>query len=237
MSIWEKLAEPFNPETVHFRVGATNADKTKGMALAYVDARDVMDRLDEVCGPDGWQSEFSPVNGAVCCKIGIADTGHSGGKKELIDHSKVVWIWKSDGAGQTSYEGEKGQFSDAFKRAAVQHGIGRYLYSAGTPWVGIQKQGKSYKFDDITLARLRHNLGGKPVKEEDVPIKSAEELKADILDAIWVTKYITDYEKAWMDCKPFLDILKQLSPEMYDETRKECAKHAQKLKKVEEAAS
>jgi len=236
MSIWEKLAEPFNPETVHFRVGATNADKTKGMALAYVDARDVMDRLDEVCGPDGWQSKFSEVNKAVCCSIGIRCP-------EMFDDNDIDiiaesnWVWKSDGAGQTSYEGEKGQFSDAFKRAAVQHGIGRYLYSAGTPWVGIQKKGNSYKFDDITLARLRHNLGGKPVKEEDVPVKSAEELKADILDAIWVTKYIADYEKAWMDCKPFLDILKNLSPEMYDETRKECAKHAQKLKKVEEAAS
>jgi len=233
MSIWEKLAEPFDPETVHFRVGATNADKTKGMALAYVDARDVMDRLDEVCGPENWQSKFNEVNGAVCCSIGIASDA-----KILMEVTEArEWVWKSDGAGQTSYEGEKGQFSDAFKRAAVQHGIGRYLYSAGTPWVGIQKQGKSYKFDDITLARLRHNLGGKPVKEEDVPIKSAEELKADILDAIWITKYIADYEKAWMDCKPFLDILKQLSPEMYDETRKECAKHAQKLKKVEEAAS
>jgi len=235
MSIWEKLAEPFNPETVHFRVGATNADKSKGMALAYVDARDVMDRLDEVCGPANWQSKYTEVNGAVSCSIGI----NSMGAKEIQPAGTPPhdWIWKSDGAGQTSYEGEKGQFSDAFKRAAVQHGIGRYLYSAGTPWVGIQKQGKSYKFDDITLARLRHNLGGRPVKEEEVPVKSAEELKADILDAIWVTKYITDYEKAWMDCKPFLDILKQLSPEMYDETRKECAKHAQKLKKVEEAAS
>tara|TARA_R110000851_G_scaffold284617_1_gene438177 strand:- start:1290 stop:1529 length:240 start_codon:yes stop_codon:yes gene_type:complete len=38
------------------------------------------------------------------------------------------WVWKSDGAGETSIEGEKGGFSDAFKRAAVHFGYARELY-------------------------------------------------------------------------------------------------------------
>ncbi len=139
IGLFERLAEPFMPEQVHWRVGSTTGDKSKGMALAYVDARDVMDRLDSVCGPEGWQDEYIQAgNGATCCRIGVA----------LSDPWKdrnALWIWKSDGAGATSYEGDKGQFSDAFKRAAVKFGIGRYLYDCGAAWVAIEPSGKSFK--------------------------------------------------------------------------------------------
>jgi hypothetical protein len=46
-----------------------------------------------------------------------------------------VWVRKSDGAGETQVEGEKGAISDALKRAAVKWGIGRYLYDLDSPWV------------------------------------------------------------------------------------------------------
>ena len=65
------LKAPFPPDAVHWRVGSTNQNKTRGMALAYIDARDVMDRLDEVCGQDGWQSKFEAVGGRVVCSIGV----------------------------------------------------------------------------------------------------------------------------------------------------------------------
>src|SRR5579859_1125356 len=58
----------FNPTLISWRVGATNQAKDKGIALAYLNARDVMERLDEVCGPTRWQAEY-PFQG--CCKIGI----------------------------------------------------------------------------------------------------------------------------------------------------------------------
>ena len=38
------------------------------------------------------------------------------------------WVTKWDGAQETAVEPIKGGFSDAMKRAAVQWGIGRYLY-------------------------------------------------------------------------------------------------------------
>jgi hypothetical protein len=92
------------------------------MALAYLDARDVQDRLDLVCGPENWQCEYSEtVKGRVICRIGI----------RVNDE----WVWKADGAGDTAVEGEKGGISDAFKRAAVPWGIGRYLYRLSAPWV------------------------------------------------------------------------------------------------------
>lgn len=146
------LKKPFPPDAVHWRVGSTNQAKTRGMALAYIDARDVMDRLDEVCGPANWQSRFEAIGGRVVCSIGIylPDDG--------ADHNSMFWTWKSDGAGDTDFEPEKGGLSDAFKRAAVQWGIGRYLYSVDAPWVAIEQAGKSYKITESEMPKLRRLL-------------------------------------------------------------------------------
>lgn len=148
--IYERLADPFPIESVHWRVGSTNrkaydSGKTKarrGMPLAYLDARDVMDRLDAVCGPEGWQDEYIDAgNGATCCSLSI-----------LVDGK---WVSKSDGAGRTDYEGDKGQFSDAFKRAAVKHGIGRYLYGFDTGWVDLDDH---WNIPPVTQGRLNKKL-------------------------------------------------------------------------------
>ena len=101
MSITQKLKEPFDPRVIHWRVGATTQSKDKGIALAYLNSRDVMKRFDDVCG-DLWQVEY-PFDG--CCRIGVK-IGEE-------------WIWRSNGAGETQVEGQKGKYSDAFKRAAV----------------------------------------------------------------------------------------------------------------------
>ncbi len=126
MTITEQLKQPFNPGVIHWRIGATTQDKSKGIALAYVSARDVMKRLDDVCG-DSWQVDY-PFEG--CCRIGIK-----------IDDE---WVWRSNGAGETQVEGEKGRYSDAFKRAAVLWGIGRYLYYLPNEWVELKPKGRSH---------------------------------------------------------------------------------------------
>ncbi len=127
----ELLRRPFKVKEISWRVGATYQDKA--IALAYVDARDVMKRLDDVCGIEGWQNRYSHVTAqGVVCDIGIrspTELGH-------------VWIWKSNGAGETNVEGEKGALSDAFKRAAVLWGVARYLYKLPTVWVGYDKTKK-----------------------------------------------------------------------------------------------
>lgn len=119
-TIWEKLAEPTPREEIKWREGP------KGRMLAYVDARWVMDRLDTVCGPANWQARYDWSDGKrICCSIGI----------RLFDpeHGTDEWIWKANGAGETDIEGEKGAFSDAFKRAAVLFGIARDLYHLQPP--------------------------------------------------------------------------------------------------------
>lgn len=132
---FEALAAPFPPERISWRVGTSNkarrkretgdnyAKATKGMALAYIDARDVMGRLDEVCGPGGWQCKYSHAEGKTVCDIGV----------KVGDE----WVWKADGAGNSDIEAEKGALSDAFKRAAVRWGIGRYLYDISSPWCDL----------------------------------------------------------------------------------------------------
>lgn len=136
-----ELAEPFLTENISWRVGSTNRDKTKGMALAYMDARDVMERLDGVMGIGNWQDRYiNAGNGKTCCEIGLYLDGH--------------WVWKSDGAGDTGMEGDKGAFSDAFKRAAVRWGIGRYLYDLKAPWVEIEAFGKSHRIKEAEIDKL-----------------------------------------------------------------------------------
>jgi hypothetical protein len=128
--MFDELCRPFAAEEIEWRIGSTNADKTKGMALAYMDARAVMDRFDAVCGPDGWQCNYTMSGAIAICNIGVLMPSGS-------------WIWKADGAGATDVEGEKGMLSDALKRAAVRWGVGRYLYEMDSPWVAIVQRGKS----------------------------------------------------------------------------------------------
>jgi hypothetical protein len=104
------------------------------MALAYMDARAVMDRFDGVCGPDGWQCNYT-----MSVPVDHLQYRRSDASGE--------WIWKADGAGATDVEGEKGMLSDALKRAAVRWGVGRYLYEMKSPWVAIVQRGKSYHPD------------------------------------------------------------------------------------------
>ena len=133
----EELAKPFPAEDIEWRVGATNKDKTKGVALAYITARAVMNRLDEVLGPENWTDNYLPIPGTnhdtkgYICSISIR-----------LDNN---WVSKQDGADESNMESIKGGLSDAFKRAAVKWGVGRYLYDLPNNWVPIDSYGNSYK--------------------------------------------------------------------------------------------
>jgi len=132
------LAVPFEPNKISWRIGARTKDKSNGIALAYLDARDVMQRLDTVVGPENWQCRY-PFSG--CCEISI-----------LINNQ---WVTKSNCAGETDVEAEKGQASDAFKRAAVLWGIGRYLYDLPNTWVPLVNDGKKFENPKELTARLK----------------------------------------------------------------------------------
>ncbi len=117
INIFAALAAPFQGDEVRTRNQA-------GRELQYVTARTVMNRLDEVLGPENWWDEYTPMANAVICRLTI----------RLPDGSTVS---KSDAGGFSttadSSDYEKTGFSDAFKRAAVKFGVSRYLYGDGVP--------------------------------------------------------------------------------------------------------
>lgn len=101
-----------------------------------------MDRLDSVVGQANWQATYSHALSKTVCELSI--------------RCGDEWIIKSNGAGDSDIEGEKGALSDAFKRAAVLWGIGRYLYNLDSPWVALVK-GRAIKKDE--MPRLQRLLG------------------------------------------------------------------------------
>lgn len=127
----KELSAPFYPSEIEWRVGATNKEKTKGIALPYITNRAIMNRLDDVVGMENWKNEFIVQDKSKICGISI----------KIGDN----WLTKYDGADDTNIEATKGGLSNAMKRAAVQWGMGRYLYKLPTIWVAIEPNGKSYK--------------------------------------------------------------------------------------------
>jgi len=111
----KELSRPLDISDIDFRVQSINA---KGYAtiLAYKDSRVDMNRLDEVVGHIGWQKRYELINGNLFCSVGVYDKDNN------------QWIWKQDVGTESMTEKEKGQASDAFKRACFNWGIGRELY-------------------------------------------------------------------------------------------------------------
>ena len=144
-NLYKRLSEPFDEEDLEWRCGATNADKTKCLALVYVTNRAIMNRLDEVVGFDNWQTSFRRHGDkGVICTLSIKLGGD--------------WVHKEDGAEDSDIESVKGGISDSMKRAAVQWGIGRYLYNAEASWEPAKAVGK------CTILASRPALKLKPRK-------------------------------------------------------------------------
>lgn len=129
--ILEQLAAPM--DSVRWRVQSQK--NGKAICVPYIDSRDAQRRLDEVMGLD-WQSRHRDVNGKVYCEIGVKIDGE--------------WVWRSDVGTETKIESAKGEASDSFKRAAVQWGVGRFLYDIDPvvlPTVNVN--GRDYPMYDI----------------------------------------------------------------------------------------
>ena len=129
-----QLRAPFHPDDVEWKPGAVTRDRKKGLAMPYITSRAIQDRLDDVCGPANWRNEFqSGPEGGVLCGIAVNVTG---------DPVNPQWVTKWDGAENTEVEAIKGGLSGAMKRAAVQWGIGRYLYTLPVQWVPLNEKGR-----------------------------------------------------------------------------------------------
>ena len=129
------LAAYFPPHEVRFL--PQRVKNGRAMALAYITARAVMDRLDYVLGVDNWMDAYEPLpGGSVRCTLSVRF------------EAEGEWIHKSD-VGSPSEQPDEGDrtkaaFSDALKRAAVKFGVARYLYSLGTTWADYDEQKKRW---------------------------------------------------------------------------------------------
>jgi hypothetical protein len=126
--IKKKLAAPFPGYYVAWKAQATNREKTRALAVAYIDARTVMDRLDAVAGAGNWSDSYRLISAgdgefAIECTLtifGVAKTDV--GTADELDEG-------------TTAPKSKSAYSDALKRAAVKWGVGRYLYRLPKQWV------------------------------------------------------------------------------------------------------
>ena len=158
--VLKELKKPFDPKDVEWRIQKKSKDGTKGMAMAYIDARAIANRLDEAVDRnliDGWSVDYRPIDmgtvkrqrrgfdteepikGFIC-----AITLYNGGEKYT----------REDGANLTDFEAFKGGLSGAFKRAASAWGIGRYLYDLPVTWAPIDNWGNVVRKPNLPLWAL-----------------------------------------------------------------------------------
>jgi len=124
-----QLRALFPDRDISWRPIVYTRDRRRALVLAYVSNRAIMDRLDAVCGPANWRNTFQRgPDGGVICGISIRVDGD--------------WVTKWDGAENTSIESVKGGLSASMRRAAVQWGIGRYLYRLPRVWVPVDERGR-----------------------------------------------------------------------------------------------
>lgn len=109
----------------------------KAVFLLYKDARCDMKILDEVFGIDGWEREHQLIDGKLFCTV------------RIWSEKRNAWISKQDVGTESNTEKEKGQASDAFKRACFNIGIGRELYTA--PVISVAYTEKDMYNDKLTL--------------------------------------------------------------------------------------
>ena len=127
--------------------------KENGLTLLlYKDARCDMNVLDETVGPMGWKREHTRNN--ANCIVSI------------WDDAKKEWVTKEDTGSESNTEAEKGLASDSFKRACVNWGIGRELYTAPFIWVKAEDckisnfGGKLKCYDKFVVEKITYKKNG-----------------------------------------------------------------------------
>ena len=117
--------------------------KGKCSLLLYQNARCAMSILDDTVGSMNWSNKYNDVKGNLYCSIGIKDSDNT-------------WVWKEDTGIESNFDANKGEASDAFKRAAVRWGIGRELYTS--PRIKIDCPDSYYLNDKLTMTFKVSNI-------------------------------------------------------------------------------
>ena len=117
---------PLRADEIEVRIGQVYDGKVS--MLLYKNARVDMAILDETYGEFGWQCDYKEVKGNMYCGIAVLNTANG------------EWVWKWDCGTESNTEKEKGEASDAFKRAGFRWGIGRELYNSPKIYLDVATQ-------------------------------------------------------------------------------------------------
>jgi len=163
--LMDELSKPFDPDAISWKPQATSGDRA--LAIPYADPRAYQDRLNEVAGSD-WSDQYEVLAGGavVLCKLTVAG----------VTRSDIGEASPGDRNTATS------ALAQAFKRAAVKFGIGRYLYDLPKQWVDYDAQRKT--FTAGAHRQLRAALEGKverssPTSPTTSPTRSAPTAKGN----------------------------------------------------------
>lgn len=134
-----------------------DTEKSKGISLLlYKDARCDANILDETVGSENWQCRFYECKGNLFCSLGIRKDGYN------------EFIFKDDCGSESNTEKEKGEASDAFKRAGFKWGIGRELYTS--PFIWVKGSDCNIKTDNSGKSKCNDSFYVKHIKIEDKKI-------------------------------------------------------------------
>jgi hypothetical protein len=188
------LGKPFPAEDIEWRIqssGKTGKGDIWAMVLAYVTNRAIMQRLDDICGPDKWKNDYrTGPDGGILCGISI----------KCGDE----WVTKWDGAENTQVEAVKGGLSSAMKRAGSQWGIGRYLYNLDATFAECSDDKNKFS----NKAKLKDNT----VFSWETPILPGWALPADKPQA----KKEAKVDLPFPDFKAILDRINKLKSQIAD---------------------
>ena len=221
-----------NADEIECRIGSVT--KNGITLLLYKDARCDMNILDETVGSFYWQRDHKEIKGTIYCGVGL---------REAVN-GEPAWIWKWDAGAESYTEKEKGEASDSFKRACVNWGIGRELYTAPLIFIRAKTEpqgngyrlvsksdGYGYKVAEIDylggrIARLRITKDGNTVFTWNMD--AFTESKNDTIDEKMVQMVLTMAEDE--KCKGVLNSMgittpkevKQMTMEQYAEFARRC---------------
>lgn len=178
-----RMFRNLNAEEIEVRIGQ-KFKNGKVSLLLYQDSRCAANILDETVGQGNWSNNYVRQGNTLCCSIGIYIKEHN------------AFVYKADAGTESNFEAVKGEYSDAFKRAAAKWGIGRELYSAPKIIVPCDNEYEQFSVDeisydnkdritDLTISDSRGNVVFKYVEGQQVRINTEPALPPEeILKAV-----------------------------------------------------
>jgi hypothetical protein len=162
----QRLKEPFDPHVVQWVVTATAPGKDghrRGLLAAYADPRAYMDRLNELFTPSGWTQEYS-TQIIPNCPRKVRDKQVASAKLLVICRLTIYGLGAHSGTGEGWADDENALTSadaQAFKRAGVPFGLGRYFYDLPQEWVDLDEHDRPRWLPDLPIWALPQAMRAK----------------------------------------------------------------------------